>query len=857
MSESNIYAELAIDIVDSERFRQLYEEVLKLQYLQTRDNVNLTFDDIKFLLQSAAIFAFSTEESKQIAYKIATILSERYSEEYDKLNQIVQYILINSGQLPVIKKNIYDGNNDYFSIYSDYGVPLDPFVFKNIFLKKALNQLPLEFEGQPVFLTDFQSKLFGDLVDGKSISISAPTSAGKSFLLKAYLAKQFKEREKFTVVYIVPTRALISQVQRDFKIGLKGFSVYEVNVSSSPEYNNDRAQKKLFILTQERFHNLLFDVDFQNPLDMLIIDEAQKVSDAGRGILLEEVIEEAIKRNIRMNCPLQKIFLSPFSKNPQKFAEMFNLNDTYAEKTKLSPVAQNLLELDLDDNSYSLKLVTTEFSHKISIAQEALNPNEYHSFREIRGWEVLWAAKKFGSDINIIYCNSADKSVELAMALSDVLNDVNDEEINEAISFIEQNIHTKYFMINCLKKGVAYHHGGLPSQIRNLIEELFRRKKLRYIFCTSTLLEGVNLPAQNIFIFKPKQGRVGMSRLNFWNLAGRAGRLLRDYYGNIFCINISEWSGYKPNPNDVEQDIESILESTFITKNKEVLDYLKGIYKKLKQNDLAIEQAVAKFIIREMKEGETKFIEDLLKRNPAFEADKLKAIQEEIQTLAKSIELPAEIVQKNSSINPLTQQKLLEYFRTNSPPVTIHPTDSGFYDSLVRIFKLINQHFRHKEDNQHKYHAFLASKWIHNTSVPELIESKIKRLSENSMPTDKMINTEIDVLFEDINQELRFEYQKFLKCYIDILLYYYKESNYDSTKICEYLPIYLEYGTYQKNIIALQSIGLSRSTALMIGKFVTGSFSDEVDCAVWLKQNKTLLGTMLPRLVQNEVNGVL
>ena len=204
---------------------------------------------------------------------------------------------------------------------------------------RPYNKIPLNLEGKAVFLTDFQTRSFNALDEGRSISLSAPTSAGKSFILQAYLAKRFKENKKFNAVYLVPTKALISQIQRDFKKGLVDFGVSDVLISSTSNYDKvTDYPKKFFVLTQERFHNLLFDLEFNEPLNTLIIDEAQKVSDLSRGILLEEVIEEAISRNKNNNHDLQTIFISPFSKNPGKFSEMFSLKNLEIEKTNLAPV---------------------------------------------------------------------------------------------------------------------------------------------------------------------------------------------------------------------------------------------------------------------------------------------------------------------------------------------------------------------------------------------------------------------------------------------------------------------------------------------------------------------------------------
>jgi DEAD/DEAH box helicase len=434
MAKKPIYEELSGKIVDSEKFKETYGELLKLQYIGTRYEANLSLEEIKFLLQCASIFAFVNDECKQLAYKIATILSERYSEEYDLINRIVQYIIINSGQLPVVQKNIDDGNVDYFSVYRDSGIPFNPTLFKNIIFKQVMNKIPQKFEEKDVFLTDFQSESFHDLEKGKSISLSAPTSAGKSFLLKAYLAGRFKEKTKFNGVYIVPTRALISQVQNDFKRGLRDFEVEEVLISSSANYSKERTvQKKLFVLTQERFHNLLFDTDFDEPLDVLIIDEAQKVSDGSRGIILEEVIEEAIKRNEKKEFPLQKIFLSPFSKNPEKFAAMFRLKDLQSEKTKLSPVSQNLLKLDIDEKSFTLNLATAELDHEIKISEGKITEEEISELFESKEWPLLWATRKFAAEFNIIYCNSTKKCVEYALLFENSMPDHHDDEIEEAV----------------------------------------------------------------------------------------------------------------------------------------------------------------------------------------------------------------------------------------------------------------------------------------------------------------------------------------------------------------------------------------------------------------------------------------
>ena len=95
-----------------------------------------------------------------------------------------------------------------------------------------------------------------------------------------------------------------------------------------------------------------------------------------------------------------------------------------------------------------------------------------------------------------------------------------------------------------MKKGVAYQFSGIPEEIKLQVENLYKQGEIQYLFCTSTLLEGINFPAKNIFILSENIGNGKMTDIDFWNLAGRAGRLSKDISGNIFCVNLFNQRGY-------------------------------------------------------------------------------------------------------------------------------------------------------------------------------------------------------------------------------------------------------------------------------------------------------------------------
>ncbi|MBU0471823.1 MAG: hypothetical protein KKF65_04300 [Nanoarchaeota archaeon] len=93
----------------------------------------------------------------------------------------------------------------------------------------------------------------------------------------------------------------------------------------------------------------------------------------------------------------------------------------------------------------------------------------------------------------------------------------------------------------CVKKGVAFHHSGLVSKQRELVEDNFRCGLIKVICATPTLAMGIDMPAFRVIIRDLKRygGPWGMSDipvLEYEQQAGRAGRPGKEDYGEAICI---------------------------------------------------------------------------------------------------------------------------------------------------------------------------------------------------------------------------------------------------------------------------------------------------------------------------------
>jgi len=117
----------------------------------------------------------------------------------------------------------------------------------------------------------------------------------------------------------------------------------------------------------------------------------------------------------------------------------------------------------------------------------------------------------------------------------------------------------------CARKGVAFHHAGLHSQQRELIEDNFRSGAIKIICATPTLAYGLNLPAFRVVVrdlkrFSSPRGMVWIPVLEFLQFCGRAGRPdFNDEYGEAICLAETESEKEKIFRTYIEGEPEEIL----------------------------------------------------------------------------------------------------------------------------------------------------------------------------------------------------------------------------------------------------------------------------------------------------------
>lgn len=371
-------------------------------------------------------------------------------------------------------------------------------------------------------------KIAYDHMKDECFSYSAPTSMGKSYIMRMFVKEQILDNVQNNFALIVPSKALINEIKSEFIKDLKELlrtHDYRV-VTAAGDIVLEQRHNFIFVMTPER---LLYLINSKPniQIDYLFIDEAHKASVGdSRSPFYYAVVDDLSRRAHKPRF----IFASPNIPNPEEYLRLIAGSQNEAEHamaSSFSPVSQFKFLVNLENKTVGIYNDHTHVCEQVcELPGNGLTLNL-----------LLKTFDEAGSRRTIVYFSSKQRAIDAARAFAKHRKTTEDHELLTLASDVRNEVHRDYYLANLLEKGVAYHIGYLPPGIRMRIEKLFKEEKITAMFCTSTLLEGVNLPADNLFITNVKNGRSTMSSVDFRNLIGRVGRIQFNLCGNVFFVS--------------------------------------------------------------------------------------------------------------------------------------------------------------------------------------------------------------------------------------------------------------------------------------------------------------------------------
>lgn len=549
--------------------RQIYEDILYNYALKVFHFTNrkkreipmeqaLTFAD----LLSKSNHPTLADEQKMWAQEIITMLLYVYPED-ERVSFMAGVVLeaVGNYQGFDIAKSSYRGTDILDRLTAEfkkgyYAIPGEDDKYFMVAQKRAFDRFTTEY-----------------------FSYSGPTSMGKSYIMRMFIKQQILDGAKRNFALVVPTKALINEIKKkvtdDLKNNLHEFRYHIITAAGDAALESkEKNRNYIFIMTPERLLYLLIN-EKDIHLDYLFIDEAHKLSGADkRSAFYYQFVHMLSDRDDKPRI----FFASPNVPNPEIYLKLIsdvNLENLIDNRmaSAFSPVSQEKFLINLNDKEVSIYNEHTKEAiplTSIVIDDADLTDVLLRFEKDENGKEVQ----------SIVYFPSTRKTVIAARDFAANRVEKTDcKELMDLAQDIKNEVHGEYYLVDLIKKGIAYHIGYLPSSIRQRIEDLFKDGKITMLFCTSTLIEGVNLPADNLFVTDFKNGTKHMKPVDFRNLIGRVGRLEYNLYGNVFLVAISE---------KAKEKYEQLLEADI---KPQTLSVEKGLTKPQKRN--VIEALVA------------------------------------------------------------------------------------------------------------------------------------------------------------------------------------------------------------------------------------------------------------------------
>ncbi|MDV2482800.1 DEAD/DEAH box helicase [Methanoculleus sp. Wushi-C6] len=397
-----------------------------------------------------------------------------------------------------------------------------------------------------------------------AVIVELPTSGGKTLLAQFRILQALNQFDVDSgwIAYIAPTKALVAQItrrlRRDFEpIGIKvehltgavELDTFEEDLldESSNSHNFD-----ILVTTPEKLQFVIRNKKHQRPLALVVMDEAQNIEDESRGLRIELLLA-TIKQEYR-NANF--LLLMPYVENAQTLARWLAQDVSGGRTISIGSTPwkpnERIIGLFSAEPDNTVKAGWKLKYHTLTTTPKTMHLDGVHEVGSVKPLKVARSklslslqtaamAKVFSErGTSIAVASRIDSVWNMARTISESLEPLSPipEEISLVNRFLQTEISPNFELIQMLSCGVGVHHAGLSDEVRALVEWLAERNQLRVLCATTTIAQGINFPVSSVFLqtrFLPQHNRVSkeMPIRDFWNLAGRAGRIDHDSVGVI------------------------------------------------------------------------------------------------------------------------------------------------------------------------------------------------------------------------------------------------------------------------------------------------------------------------------------
>lgn len=393
---------------------------------------------------------------------------------------------------------------------------------------------------------------------GKSAIVQMPTSAGKTKATELILRSAFLAERVALAIIIAPFRALCHEIKNSLVQAFEDDPIKVDELSDAQQTDFEISElldhQQILVVTPEKLVYVLRHApDLASQVGLLVFDEGHQFDSGTRGITYELLLT-----SLRSMIPevTQKVLISAVISNAEAVGEWLNGEPNVVEGTRLTPTFRSVGFASWLDQSGRIEYVDSRDAEQ----REFFVPRVIERFnlgrKKKERADRLFPEKNDGQAIALylglklipnggiaLFCGRKDTAAKICEKAVDIIERriplslpadfSNADEVRRLTYLHVENLGEKAPAAQSAAHGIFSHHGNTPQGIRLAVEHAMRYDLVRFVVCTSTLAQGVNLPIRYLVVTSIYQGMNRIKVRDFHNLIGRAGRAGMHTEGSI------------------------------------------------------------------------------------------------------------------------------------------------------------------------------------------------------------------------------------------------------------------------------------------------------------------------------------
>jgi hypothetical protein len=384
-----------------------------------------------------------------------------------------------------------------------------------------------------------------------NLVLALPTSAGKTRIAELCILACLATGKR--VVFVTPLRALSAQtetsLQRTFlPLGKTVSSLYGSIGASSADVDAMRVRDIIVATPEKLDFALRSDPTLLDDVGLVVLDEGHMIGLNEREVRYEAQIQRLMRRSDaterRIVC-LSAIL--PEGEQLDDFVGWLTSDkpDGLIQK-KWRPTRLRFGEVSWRNDSARLDLTVGDENTFVpnffvaSVPPVGRRTTPFPKDQRELCLATAWRLIEDGQTV-LIFCPERRSVEPYATAIVDLhargaLRTVFDgapDALEAALAIGAEWLGVDHVLLQCLRLGVAVHHGALPSPYRKEVERLLQAGILKVTISSPTLAQGLNLSATALVFHGLVRNRETIDISEFRNVVGRAGRAYVDVEGLV------------------------------------------------------------------------------------------------------------------------------------------------------------------------------------------------------------------------------------------------------------------------------------------------------------------------------------